>query len=219
MVNHDYKRLLSKEIRSFTYSKKWSLPSPIQPFDMIRRKLQIKENFGLYETLLAKPKSIDQNSLVLAEKGNGWRESNTQINHNSLEFMTFCAAKKVNGQKYGLKIFVKLLIEEPVIYFDSDGPAHCNYNGKTRLSAIMVKTPHINYYDEEGYPIARRATYVEENESALQSDMNTGMNFFCEELNLNMGLARPTLIDGEIYQMFVENDNDVHDGVDFFAHV
>ncbi|CCH53734.1 hypothetical protein BN8_02852 [Fibrisoma limi BUZ 3] len=179
---------------------------------------KIRENYPLYKTLVEKHKKLEAQQIVLGEKPNNkkWRTKEELLNHDSREEVIFNAEKQTYGFKYGLRLFVKELHDQPVFYFDSDGPSHDNSDGKTKLLETRIKTPHINFYDEMGVKKARRNQFIEENEVVLQSDINIGMHLFCEEANINKGGKIPDISsDLHLLPLTQKTEHDVHEGVDF----
>lgn len=179
---------------------------------------KIRENYPLYRKLIDKEKTINQTEIVLEQAAhNRWRDKTEIINHNSEEEMLFEVAKQKVDLKYGLKIFVKQLHPHPVFYFDSDGPSHDNRDGSTKLIDTKIKTPHINYFDDKGEKKARRTQFIEDNEEALQNDIDLGMVFFCNEANINKFGDIPTISYGlGVLPLQQRAELDVHKGIDFF---
>lgn len=178
---------------------------------------KIRENYQFYKSMIDKEKLINLPTIHLDNKNRNWKEKIIPLKHNSHESIEFGASKKNNDPKYGLKIFIKELYEQPVFYFDSDGPAHNNHDGKTRLTDTKVKTPHINYFDEFGVKRAKRDDFIEQNESKLQIDINFGMKFFCSQSNINKFDEVPMILT-EIQQKIETENIDLHDGVNFFIN-
>lgn len=179
---------------------------------------KIRENYQLYKALVEKYKRLNNPQIVLAEKPNNrkWRTTEEFLNHDSGEEIIFNAEKQTYGFKYGLRLFIKEFHDQPVFYFDSDGPSHDNSDGKTKLLETRIKTPHINFYDEMGIKKARRNQFIEDNESVLQSDINTGMHLFCGEANINKGGEIPSIsADLHLLPLIQKTEHDVHEGVNF----
>jgi hypothetical protein len=178
---------------------------------------KIRENFVLYKTLIDKEKCIESPIIILEDGTHkNWRNRQENIKHNSGEEMFFGVAKQKYDLKYGLKIFIKQLAPEPVFYFDSDGPSHTIRDGKTKLSDTKVKTPHFNFYDKNGVKQAKRSEFIENNEDALQNDINLGMQLFCQETNINTTGSHPTILEtvGMIALQHAAN-TDIHKNIDF----
>jgi hypothetical protein len=184
---------------------------------MKRNCPKIRENYSLYKHLLGKEKLINKNEIFLEQTSNNkWRRKTEFIRHDSEEEILFEVAKQKIDFKYGLKIFIKELHPQPVFYFDSDGPTHDNRDGITKLSSTKVKTPHINYFDEKGENKAKRTQYIEDNEDALQNDINLGMSFFCKEANINSSGNIPTIsYELDLLPLQQKVELDVHKGINF----
>ena len=178
---------------------------------------KIRENFALYKTLIGKEKRIDALIIILEDAAHkNWKAKKENLTHDSREEIIFDAAKQKYGLKYGLKIFVKQLNQGPVFYFDSDGPAHTIRDGKTKLSETKIKTPHFNFYDENGIKQAKRNEFIENNEDTLQNDINTGMQLFCQETNINKQDNIPSILENAEKLPIHYNPNiDIHRHVDF----
>lgn len=182
---------------------------------MQKRCVNIRDNYQLYQALLNKGKGLPGSQIVLEKKQGNWKENTFEVFHDSDEPIQFCAAKKQFEPKYGLKIFIKQFIEAPVYYFDSDGPSHFNNDGKTKLTQTPVKTPHINYYDENGLSKAKRNQFIDDNEQDLQGNINLGMHFFCGEINLNQNSIIPEILLERQSTLFSEDNFDIHEGIEF----
>lgn len=154
---------------------------------------KIKLYYPMYNSLIEKDKIIYEKEIILIPKqGNHWHERQVSLQHDSDDKIEFCASKKDGDPKYGLKIFIKNFNEEPVYYFDSDGPAHfTTSDSNIRLS--RVDTPHINYYDENGRKQAIQTKYIRENIEKLTDNINFGMAYFCSETNINKNLQIPLI--------------------------
>lgn len=186
---------------------------------MIKKCLPIRDDFELYTRLLEKEKFIEDRAIDLVDNGATWRRQNACITHDSHEEMSFGVDKQKFGSKYGLKIFIKTLFDEPVFYFDSDGPAHFNYDKVNGLSGCSVGTPHFNFYDSEGVKQARRTEFIEENISRLQSDINFGMEYFCKEAHINANYHIPRIREGIQLDIFPNEIDDIHRGIDFLDEI
>lgn len=182
---------------------------------MIRKCLPIRDDFDLYNRLLEKEKFIDDKLIELVDASSTWRRQDAKVRHDSDEEILFSAAKQKTGSKYGLKIFIKSLFDEPVFYFDSDGPAHFNFDSPKGLSGSQIDTPHFNFYDNEGVKRARRTDFIEGNVTQLQSDINFGMKYFCQEAKLNKDSHIPVIREGWQFSIFDDANDDIHEGIDF----
>lgn len=178
---------------------------------------EIARNYRLYKDLIATKKHTSTQNLLLIDRSETslWKEKITALKHDdSSNTVDLAVAKQNNDLKYRLKLFIRELIDEPVLYFDSDGPPIRNTNPLTRLTESKIRTPHISYYDEQGFAQAQRDDYIEAHEADLQKDINTGMAYFCSAINVNTDTVVPRVT--EFLPLFpISQNTDVHAGVVF----
>jgi hypothetical protein len=177
---------------------------------------EIARNYRLYKDLIAKEKQTTAQSILLIDGSETslWKEKTTALKHDTTNMVDLSVAKQNNDSKYRLKLFMRELIDEPVLYFDSDGPPIRNTNPETPLSESKIRTPFITYYDEQGFAQARRDAFIDTNEVDLQKDINAGMAYFCSAININSDSGIPKVT--EFLPLFsVSQNTDVHAGVVF----
>jgi hypothetical protein len=180
----------------------------------------IARNYRLYKELLAKQKQTSAQTILLIDRSESslWKEKTIALKHDSANTIDLCIAKQNHDLKYRLKLFIKELDDKPLLYFDSDGPPIRNTNPLIRLSESRIKTPHLNYYNEQGFVQAKRDVFIETHEDDLQNDINAGMAYFCSIININVASVIPKVT--EFLPFFhLSQNTDVHAGVIFpFNH-
>lgn len=149
---------------------------------------EIKNNFDKFKDLFESEKTITDDQIILVEKENkkDWTIGNSKTVTN-LEFddLEFIVEKKKLDKKYGIKYRSQKFCKTPYFRFDSDGPAHRNYDEKIPLSDQMVTTPHFNTFNESGIPIAYKNEILKNEDTAavITNDINFGVSLFCQETN------------------------------------
>ena len=175
---------------------------------------EIARNYQLYKELIAKEKQTSTQTILLIDRSETslWKEKTTALKHDTVHKLDLCVAKQNNDLKYRLQLFIRELNDQPVLYFDSDGPPVRSTNTLHRLSESKIRTPYIGYYDEQGFPQARRDAFIEAHEADLQTNINEGMSYFCSAINVHTEIPKVT----EFLPLFaVSQNNDVHAGVSF----
>lgn len=149
---------------------------------------EIKDNYKKFEELFKKEKIINDNIIILKEKGSNkdWLlgDSSIQIETDSKDIL-FIAEKKKLDNKYGLKYRCESFYKKPYFRFDSDGPAHRNYIENIPLEEQKITTPHFNTYNKDGISIAYKNEILKDDEKAkiIAEDINFGVSLFCQETN------------------------------------
>lgn len=149
---------------------------------------EIKDNFINFQKLFENSKTIIKDQIILVEKETkkDWTIGNscTEI---ELEFddLEFIVEKKKLNKKYGVKFRSQKFCKIPFFRFDSDGPAHRNYDESIPLSEQMITTPHFNTFNSEGVSIAYKNDILKNEETAkiIVDDINFGVSLFCQETN------------------------------------
>ncbi|WP_223559189.1 hypothetical protein [Chryseobacterium lathyri] len=149
---------------------------------------EIRDNFIKFKELFEYRKTIIKDQIILVEKETkkDWTigDSQTEI---ELEFddLEFIVEKKKLDKKYGIKFRSQKFCKTPFFRFDSDGPAHRNYDENIPLNDQKVTTPHFNTFNAEGISIAYKNDVLNNEETAkiIVDDINFGVSLFCQETN------------------------------------
>lgn len=149
---------------------------------------EVKDNFIKFEELLENQKIINEDQIVLIEKTTkkDWTIGNSKAEI-ELEFddLEFIVEKKKLDKKYGIKFRSQKFCKIPFFRFDSDGPAHRNYDENIPLTDQMITTPHFNTFNSEGLSIAYKNDVLKNEDTAkiIIDDINFGISLFCQETN------------------------------------
>lgn len=149
---------------------------------------EIKDNFIKFKELFEIRKTISKDQIVLIEKETkkDWTIGNSKTEI-ELEFddLEFIVEKKNLDKKYGIKFRSQKFCKTPFFRFDSDGPAHRNYDENIPLAEQMITTPHFNTFNEKGIPIAYKNDILKNEDTAkiIVEDINFGVSLFCQETN------------------------------------
>ena len=152
-------------------------------------KIEIKENYGFYDNLLKKRKSIFTQLISISETGNNANtlEKSLQISHSELgsEIVLLVDVKVSNHNFFQFKLRCKDLSQVPFFRFDSDGDAHRNYDEDIPLSQQQITTPHFHYFNDSGINIAYKTPQLlDDVEKQALEDINLCIKHFCHECNL-----------------------------------
>lgn len=177
--------------------------------------IEIKDDFNRFESLIKTEKKIHSDKISLRQKQNNknWLTGSTEVFHPEENSLNLTTEKQKFCTKYAIKLQCTELTKTPFIRFDSDGPAHRNYENSTPLRDQLVTTPHFNSFDRNGNAIAYKTEELKkESESeAIANNIEFGLNHFFNETNIKYSNAS-TLIkvgsgdDLKLFEDFDESD-------------
>jgi hypothetical protein len=165
-------------------------------------RIEIRNQFSLYNDLVKHPKVIQSEKIFLEEKGSNkkWLSKSTNAFLSSLDanvsFIVECRKSEINY--YGIKLRYPPLIPLPYFRLDSDGPAHRNMMSYIPLEKQLVTTPHFNCFDEEGNEFAYKTKELENpvEAAAICKNINFGIAHFCNETNSGCANENYPVIEG-----------------------
>ncbi len=182
---------------------------------------EVRDGFEFFQELMSEPKEIEHSTIILEPKQNNvhWLVGNSKVRHSNVEDeLTLTVEKSKREKKYGIKLKCKALTSEPIVRFDSDGPAHRNSNPELHLLDQVVTTPHFNTFDSGGRRIAYKTeNLVNEKESEIiANDINFGLSHFCSETKCQLTDGNFPNIEDRILEIEFQNqDNFEFKGVRF----
>ena len=142
--------------------------------------IKVKENYTLYNSVLAEVKFLNGQFIKLVPKNN----------KNTADIPILCGNREmklyvVNMPKkeqynYALK---DQYFDKALIRLDTDGPAHIN---KTMydLDDYIIPPPHFHKFDPNGDMYAYFPSRFEKIKSEIQNNPHTGLQVFCDESNI-----------------------------------
>ncbi|HLK29503.1 MAG TPA: hypothetical protein VKT28_13080 [Puia sp.] len=154
---------------------------------------EIRDNYPLYSTLLDNRKSIKDSVIDIANPKPS--NKNFLINdkiiakHITLsKDVVFISEVKVRNYKsFGFKLRCNELCQTPFFRYDSDGPAHRNFDENLSFEDQQVQTPHFNRFNKDGVSIAYQTKELKDAKSKVAlEDINLCVVHFCNESNVRV---------------------------------
>jgi hypothetical protein len=183
---------------------------------------QIRDNYTLYTDLLINRKSIREKVIDISEKGrneNYLKNDKVVMEHITLphNIILISEVKIRNYKSFKFKIKCAGLCEVPFFRYDSDGPAHRNYDENIPFEYQQIETPHFHNFNSNGISIAYQTHQLKNKVSkeALE-DINFSAAHFCHEGNIRVGkedFPLITILSKELGLTQIENDPNT--GVNF----
>lgn len=179
---------------------------------------EIKDNFGKFKELSENEKIILEDRIILVEKENkkDWTIGNSKAKISlEIDDLEFIVEKKKLDKKYGIKYRSQKFCKIPYFRFDSDGPAHRNYDDNIPLDEQLITTPHFNTFNEAGLSIAYKNETLNNEATAkiIADDINFGVSLFCQETNSKSQnkdfpevILRETILDYDYEEMINFDD-------------
>lgn len=147
----------------------------------------VKGNYRHYVQLIAEKKWPDSVPIILEPKENhaGWVLGTITLTCTLSEtFVLLAQGNTTKITSYGLNLRAKRFCPQPLIRFDADGLAHTNPFPDVPLPERQVRPPHFHKFNDAGVEFAYKTHFLNENEAAVQQDINMGLAHFAEEANV-----------------------------------
>lgn len=155
---------------------------------------QIREHYALYTDLLNNRKSTNEKNIdISVVKGNNQFfliNNRVILKHITLaqEIIFISEVKIRNYKDFKFKIRCASLCDPPFFRYDSDGPAHQNYDENIPLKEQSVTTPHFHNFNIRGVEIAYKTSELLNDASRVAlEDISLCAAHFCHEGNIRVG--------------------------------
>ncbi len=156
-----------------------------------KRNHKVRDNYALYNSLLAERKSIFSEVIEIKNVGNHPRtlEAPIEVTHPDIpDKMVLLVDVKVNNYSFfQFKLRYKEFLQNPIFRFDSDGDTHWNRIEGIPLNEQQIPTPHFHKFNQDGFEIAYKTDQLlDTTKSKALEDIEVCIAHFFHECNIRL---------------------------------